>query len=411
MNPSRTPAASPLDLSRWRGKLTGMRSLLALCALLSFFLPAHADSIIRIVGTPSWQITGPVCRFKVDGPIQNLSPIGTGSGTLKLVLFMSKTLYPATGSQVSELELGQLAGQTQFDKAAGKSLAIVPKVTGEYFFTMMVAEYTISGWRVRAYLDAGKRKLKDGVFVTGTKWVLPKGPVLPPPGKLVKGDFIRFRQKAMENMDMISPSSQLKTMVQFQKNHNCLVTEVGEQVKVGYSYKTSIVTSKGKISNVGNLTVDFGNLTDSIYQTQSLYVLYFTTGLSGYFKRTDLVGIGRKVTWGLFSLNGGAFPESAAATAKTAGVEASIVSSDPLAASAWLASQNASVEGGLIGPGTSPAYPLDVVGGLPFSTDCFIGSMVPLDPFLFADWFALFGGNEPFGGDAGVDEETSSDPE
>lgn len=311
MNPSRIPAASPLDLSRWRGKLNGMRSLLALCALLSFFLPARADSIIRIVGTPSWQIAGPVCRFKVDGPIQNLSPIGTGSGTLKLVLFISKTPYPATGSQVSELELGQLAGQTQFDKVAGKSLAVVPKVTGEYCFTVMVAEYTISGWRVRAYLDAGKRKLKDGVFVTGTKWVLPKGPVLPPPGKLVKGDFIRFREKAMENMDMISPSSQLKTMVQFQKNQNCLVTEAGEQVKIGYSYKTSTITSNGKISNVGNLTLDFGNLTDSIYQTQSLYVLYFTTGLSGYYKRTDLVGIGRKVTWGVFSLNGGAFPAAA----------------------------------------------------------------------------------------------------
>jgi hypothetical protein len=382
-----------------------MRSLLALCALLSFLLPAHADSIIRIVGTPSWQITGPVCRFKVDGPIQNLSPIGTGSGTLKLVLFVSKTPYPATGNQVSELELGQLAGQTQLDKVAGKSLAVVPKVTGEYFFTIMVAEYTISGWRVRAYLDAGKRKLKDGVFVTGTKWVLPKGPVLPPPGKLVKGDFIRFRQKAMENMDMISPSSQLKTMVQFQKNGNCLVTEVGEQVKVEYSYKTSTITSNGKISNVGNLTVDFGKLTNSIYQTQSLYTLYFTTGLSGYFKRTDLVGIGRKVTWGLFSLNGGAFPESAAATAKTAGVEASIVSSDPLAASAWLASQDVTLDGSL------PGFPLIFGGGLPFSADCFLASMPPIDPAMFADWFAEFGGNETCGGDAGVEEETSSDPE
>lgn len=290
-----------------------MRSLLALCALLTFLLPAHADSIIRIVGTPTWQITGPVCRFKVDGPIQNLSPVGTGSGTLKLVLFISKTPYPATGSQVSELELGQLAGQTQFNKAAGKSLAVVPKVTGEYYFTVMVAEYTFTGWRVRAYLDTGKRKLKNGVFVTGTKWVLPKGPVLPPPGSLVNGDFIKFREKAMENMDMISPSSQLKTMVEFQKNKNCRVTEVGEQVKVTYSYKTAIVTSDGKISNVGKLTVDFSSLTNSNFQTESQYILYFTTGLSGYYKRTDLAGIGRKVTWGVFSLNGGAFPASVAA--------------------------------------------------------------------------------------------------
>jgi hypothetical protein len=194
-------------------------------------------------------------------------------------------------------------------------------------------------------------------------------------------------------------------MVQFQKNGNCLVTEVGEQVKVEYSYKTSTITSNGKISNVGNLTVDFGKLTNSIYQTQSLYTLYFTTGLSGYFKRTDLVGIGRKVTWGLFSLNGGAFPESAAATAKTAGVEASIVSSDPLAASAWLASQDVTLDGSL------PGFPLIFGGGLPFSADCFLASMPPIDPAMFADWFAEFGGNETCGGDAGVEEETSSDPE
>lgn len=339
MNGPRTIAASPLDLSRSRGKIPGMKSLLVLCALIASFIPAEAVSIIRMVGTPTWKITPPACRFKVDGPIQNLSPSGSGSGTLKLVLFISKAPYPSAGSQVSELVLGQLAGQTQFNKAAGKSLAYVPKVTGTYYFSVLVAEYTGSGWSVRAYADTGKYKLKDGVFVTGTKWTVPKGPVIPPPGKMVNGDFIDFKEKATESFDMISPMAQTRTRVQFLKGKNCRVTSVGEQVKVTYSYGTGIVSSNGKPSDVGKLTVDFSNLTNSIYQTESQYVLYYTTGLSGYYKRTDLAGTGRRVVWGLFSLNGGAFPQSAAVKTESAssGVVSSLASTDPADAAAWIA--------------------------------------------------------------------------
>lgn len=269
-----------------------------------------------MVGTPTWKVTPPVCRFKVDGPIQNLSPYG--SGTLKLVLFISKAPYPSAGSQVSELTLGQLAGQTQFDKAVGKELAYVPKVTGTFYFSVLVAEYTLSGWRVRAYADTGKYKLKDGVFITGTKWRAPKGPVLPPPGRMVNGDFIDFKEKATESYDLIAPMAQSRTRVQFLKGKNCRVTAAGEQVKVTYDYDTDVVMTNAKVSDVGKLTVDFSDLTDSIYQTESQYVLYYTSGLSGYYKRTDLAGTGRRVTWGLFSLNGGAFPQSVARKVESA---------------------------------------------------------------------------------------------
>lgn len=295
-----------------------MKSLLALCALLLWVIPAQADSIIRMVGTPTWKVTPPVCSFKVDGPIQNLSPAGTTSGTLKLVLFVSKTPYPASGTPVSEYVLGQLAGMSQFDRAAGKSVAKVPKITGDYYFSVLVTEYTFSGWRVRAYADTGKYKLKDGVLVTGTKWRIPNGAVLPPPGRLVAGDHIVFKEKATESLDMILPASQSRTMVEFLKYKNCRVTAAGRKVKVKYAYKTALVTNNGKVSNVGKLTVDFSSLTSSQYPTESQYVLYFLTDLSGYYKRTDLAGTGRRVVWGLFSLNGGAFPASTTAQSAAA---------------------------------------------------------------------------------------------
>lgn len=364
-----------------------MKSLLALCALIASFIPAQADSIIRMVGTPTWKITPPACRFKVDGPIQNLSP--TGSGTLKLVLFISKAPYPSAGSQVSELVLGQLAGQTQFDKAAGKSLAYVPKVTGTYYFSVLVAEYTLSGWRVRAYADTGKYKLKDGVFVTGTKWTVPKGPVIPPLGKMLNGDFIDFKEKATESFDMISPMAQTRTRVQFLKGKNCRVTSVGEQVKVTYSYGTGIVSSNGKPSDVGKLTVDFSNLTDSIYQTESQYVLYFTTGLSGYYKRTDLAGTGRRVVWGLFSLNGGAFPRSAASKTESNsnGYILTSVDLDPADTITWVYCLDSTED-------RSATLLESVFGGASDPLGSLVESFSISDPALAADWLETVAAEE-----------------
>ena len=78
-----------------------MRMLSGLAVVLALALPAAAQSTIRIVGTPSWKLTPPVCRFKVDGPIQNISPAGTVSGTLKLSLLMSQREYPAPGTVVA----------------------------------------------------------------------------------------------------------------------------------------------------------------------------------------------------------------------------------------------------------------------------------------------------------------------
>lgn len=405
MNGPRTIAASPLDLSRSRGKIPGMKSLLALCALIASFIPAQADSIIRMVGTPSWKITPPACRFKVDGPIQNLSPVGTASGTLKLVLFISKAPYPSAGSQVSELELGQLAGQTQFNKAAGKSLAYVPKVTGTYYFSVLVAEYTLSGWRVRAYADTGKYKLKDGVFVTGTKWTVPKGPVLPPPGRLVNGDFIDFKEKATESFDMIAPMAQTRTRVQILKGKNCRVSTVGEQVKVTYSYGTGIVRSNGKRSDVGELTVDFSNLTDSIYQTESQYVLYFTTGLSGYYKRTDLAGTGRRVVWGLFSLNGGAFPQSTAIKTEPASIDlvSAWAATEPTDAAAWVAGMDSTED-------RSATLLESVLGGASSRLDSFVESLSSSDPAFVAEWLKSIEADETDscgGRDVEVEETTT----
>lgn len=315
-----------------------MKSLLALCALLAFVLPVKADSTIRIVGTPTWKVTPPVCQFKVDGPVQNLSPAGSISGTLKIVLFVSQSAYPASGAVVSEHELGQLYGQTQFDKVAGKAAASIPKLTGTYYFTILITEYTFSGWRVRAFADTGKYKLKNGVLVTGGKWTVPSGTILPPPGKMLEGDHIVFKEKATESLDLILASSQTRSMVEFLKHKNCRVTDPGGRWKVKYSYSTGLQRVNGKLSDVGKLTVDYSSLASSPYQTESQYVLYYLTGLSGYYKRTDLAGTGRRVVWGVFSLNGGAFPESAAVkkVAASSALDAAWTGSDPAEAAAWL---------------------------------------------------------------------------
>ena len=282
-----------------------MKALLAFCALLAVSSPLGAQSIIRMVGTPSWKITPPVCRFKVDGPIQNLSPAGTVSGTLKLSLFMSEREYPAPGTVVSEHTLGQLGGQFQIDRVKAKEPASIPNLTGTFHFTVVVSEYTTAGWRARAFSDTGTRKVKNGVFVTGTKWRIPKDPVLPPPTKLPNGTFFKFKLNATEQLDKIAGSSQTRTRVIIRKGKNARYQGPATKTKAEYSYKTGRKRVNGKRADIGKLVIDFRKAAGTESQTESQFELYFTSGATGYYKRTDLAGTGRRVTWGKFQMNGG----------------------------------------------------------------------------------------------------------
>lgn len=280
-----------------------MKTLLALCALLVMSLPAAADSIIRIVPTPKWRITPPVCQFTVNGPIQNLSPAGTVSGTLKLVLYMSPTKFPAPGATpVAEHTLGQLGGQYQFDKVNAKVAANVPKLTGDFYFTVAVVEYTNAGWRVRAFVDTGLRKVKNGVFVTGKKWVIPKDTVLPPPAKLRNGTRFTFTTKATELLDQIAPPAQTTTEVAIQKGRNCRYTSPVGKTKAKYTYKPGRAKVRGVPVDIGKLKVDFAAASGSTSQTESQFTLYFVTANAGYYKRTDIAGSGRLVAWGTFKM-------------------------------------------------------------------------------------------------------------
>lgn len=279
-----------------------MKTLLAFCALLAVSLPSAAQSTIRMVGTPSWKIKPPTCRFKVDGPIQNLSPAGTVSGTLKLSLFMSDREYPAPGTVVSEHTLGQLGGQFQIDRVNAKEPALMPDLTGTFYFTVVVSEYTNAGWRARTFSDTGTRKVKNGIFVTGTKWRIPTAPVLPPPVKLSDGMFFRFKLTATEQLDKIASSSQTKTKALIRKKKNARYQGPAGKTKAKYTYKTGRKRVRGKRADIGKLTIDFRKAAGTESQTESQFELYYTSANAGYYKRTDLAGTGRRVTWGTFKM-------------------------------------------------------------------------------------------------------------
>lgn len=280
-----------------------MKTLLALCTLLVLALPALADSTIRIVGTPKWRITPPLCTFTVNGPIQNLSPAGTTSGTLRLVLYMSPNPFPSPGAvAVSQHTLGQLGGQFQIDRVKAKEPASVPDVTGNYFFTVAVIEYTAAGWRTRAFAEAGRRKLKNGVFVAGKQWKIPKDTVLPPPVKMRNKTLFKFKTKATEQLDRIASDSQTKTEVKIRRAKNCRYQSIVGKTKAKYKYKAGRGKVQGKRVDVGKLTVDFASTFGTFNQTESRFVLYYTAAGSGYYKRTDIAGADRQVTWGLFTM-------------------------------------------------------------------------------------------------------------
>ena len=105
-----------------------------------------------------------------------------------------------------------------------------------------------------------------------------------------------------EQLDKIAGSSQTRTRVIIRKGKNARYQGPATKTKAEYSYKTGRKRVNGKRADIGKLVIDFRKAAGTESQTESQFELYFTSGATGYYKRTDLAGTGRRVTWGTFKM-------------------------------------------------------------------------------------------------------------
>lgn len=262
----------------------------------------HAASI-KLDGETTWMVRSGECQF-TTGPIQNLSPSNTTSGTLKLVLWMSPTKFPSRGYPISEVQLGQLRGGFQINPLNLKGPLRLPRVEGTFYFTVYVAEFTTAGWQTRAYQDGDTYTLDDGNFVTGKPWIVPDKALVTPPSKLRSGSTIVLNPRATSDFKELLPFSIFQTKVKQNTKTRATLTRFGKDRRAVASYKIREAALNGKTGKAARLTLNFAKAANSKQTSKADLVLYFQSPNSGVFRLNETEDSSGNSTWGLFKLRG-----------------------------------------------------------------------------------------------------------
>ena len=270
-----------------------MKTLLCVFAAILCMTRLDAANIV-INGTLTWKVTKPYCTFKLDGAIQNLGP--GPSGTLKLILWATPAQFPSRGYALAEHNLGQLSVGYQFNDFSHKTLVNIPKIDGKYYFTVAVLEYTTAGWLNRDYVTTDRKSLDQGEFMTGTKWLVPVEPILPPPSKLAVGGQLKLTVRADENFDGIVQGTRAKTTVTMEKQGGATVLIAGMKSDWIRTYTVGKSSINNQKVPTGKLYLDPEDTTGS-----STITLFFQSSTSGVYKNVTNNTHGGNTTWGTFT--------------------------------------------------------------------------------------------------------------
>jgi len=278
-----------------------MKILIYTLAMIICVMRMDAASL-KLDGDLAWEVTEPRLTFKLDGGIQNLSQAGTTSGTIKLVLWATKTPYPAVGSIIGEYTLGQISGGYQFSDFTVKTGSNVPNVTGDYYFTIAVMEYTTAGWANRLLKNTGTRSLLSGNFSDQLKWAAPTTTVIAPVPALAPGQRLKLTLKASEYLNLFPTDSQTVTTVTINSAKKVSVKSPDGKNTAAFTYKVIDSKLNGTKVKAGSLYLDYSS--SSSYATVTLY---FQSPSSGTYRNVSKVyptgnPARTETTWGRFTL-------------------------------------------------------------------------------------------------------------
>ncbi len=270
-----------------------MKTIFCLIAMVIGWTRIEA-SVFQLSGDLNYEITEPRCTFNLNGSIQNNTP-GT-SGTVKLVLWATPNPFPSPGYIVAEYTLGEINGGSQFSDFSLRTTSNVPAVTGNYYFTIAVAEYTSSGWRNVLAAQTGTRSLQNGNFSDQEKWTIPPGPYLKPDAALKLGEVLKLTVKATDQLNLLPIDSQDKSILTVGTRPAITVKDpLGTRNATRiYKVKTEVLNNKNVQAAV--LDIDYANS-----NSHATITLYFRAKHSGCYKCEATETTGTETTWGNFT--------------------------------------------------------------------------------------------------------------
>lgn len=274
-----------------------MKTLLLLL-MLAFSIVRLNAAVFTLDGDLTWEITEPRCTFKLDGSLKNNTP--GGSGTIKLVLWVTQGPFPSPGVIIGETTLGSINGGYQFSDFTVKTVSKVPTISGPYYFTIAVAEYTVDGWRNRLAVATGTRELVAGNFKGQKKWALPTATVTQPFALFQSGDFITLKLKASSLLNLFPLESQLRTTLDVQSASKLVAKNANGKRTPTYQYKMATATYLKKKVPAGKLTLEYP-ATSKQPKATVIITLFFQGRPAGTYSSEEKTAAGTEVTWGSFS--------------------------------------------------------------------------------------------------------------
>lgn len=264
---------------------------LALVMVLSLVRTQAAT--LQLDGDLTWNITEPVCSFKLDGDIRN---VGASSGTLKMVLMATPNPFPSAGVIVGEYTLGSVPNGYKLTDFTAKTIAKLPATTGTYYITITIAEYTGAGWKNIYAKQSGTQRFVGGHITSQKKWTIPTAKAIPPIGKFAVGTRIVLSSKATNELNLFPTGYQDKTVVT--TNAKSKVETVLNSRKKSGKYT---VAAKSGTFNKQKVTytlveIDYGS------GYKSAVSLYFQGTYNGTYKSVDTTSAGKIVSWGTFKI-------------------------------------------------------------------------------------------------------------
>jgi hypothetical protein len=291
----------------------GMASRTWVLSIVSIFVglatcgTLRAQNPLQVIGEPQWEVKDGMCKFTIAGgpKIINQGPADYQSGSLRLDLVMTSSPFPAAGKLVAYLDLGPLPGQYEIANFSSPTPATIPPETGFRYLTLVIEEFTNTGW-VPFY--AGRsvvNYLKDGLFSPPPLWKPAKGRVIPVPDTKPTGKKVTFNQKGLqiEGKPYIIPKfNEFSTSARLGRSGRTVTYIGSDPVGNGgdWSYKSGKAKWNGKTQNVGTLVIDYGILEGK--RAKSTYWLFFQKKGRGFYKVTNQSGKDSFTAWGSFTL-------------------------------------------------------------------------------------------------------------
>lgn len=268
-----------------------MKTLLLRAALV-FLCMGCAHATLRIEGTALWSITKPDCTIEVVGAVRSYAPSNTISGSLKFALWITSGPFPSPGVIVAEADLGQLRGGEQILDFERKVPIDMPELTGDYHVSLVLMEFTRSGWFNRLVVPGGVRTLENGDFLDDALW-RPKGTkfLLPPTG-VQAGQRLRLQTMANGTFTRITPGTEADLFLTFAEAGKATLKRGSTSGTADFSYKRGRDSLRGKRHRTGRVSI----ISNGVRQAE--VALFFRTTTKGIYRMAG----GGRVTWGNFVL-------------------------------------------------------------------------------------------------------------